>query len=63
VESNLLAGKRVQSLIKTLGIVWSNKAARFGISVMLFYIVLAVVGPVILPYNYRTNPAMALQPP
>jgi len=64
VESSItLSGGNLQSLIKALKVIWSNKAAKFGIGVMVFYIVLALIGPVLLPYNYRTNPAMALKPP
>lgn len=61
VETTVSGG--FQSAIKAVKLVLSNKAAKFGIFVIIFYVIFAIIGPVLLPYNYRTNPAMALKPP
>ena len=64
MEGRLIISKdKLEPLIKALKIILRNRAAKFGIAVIIFYVVLAIVGPIILPYNYRTNPAMALKPP
>ncbi|WP_232203797.1 hypothetical protein [Caldivirga maquilingensis] len=63
MRAEVTTASSLQALIKSVKTVLSNNAARFGVAVMVFYIILAVVGPILLPYNYRTNPAMALKPP
>ncbi|KUO90273.1 MAG: hypothetical protein AT713_05760 [Caldivirga sp. JCHS_4] len=44
---------RVEGILRgigrTLRMIWSSKAARFGLLVLLFYILMAAIGPIILP--------------
>lgn len=41
----------VSGWLRILRLIWSNKAAGFGLSVLIFYILMAIVGPIILPYK------------
>ncbi len=41
----------IRGIVSVLARIWSNKAARFGLSTLIFYILMATVGPLILPYK------------
>ena len=59
---------RVEGILRgigrTLRMIWSNKAARFGLLVLLFYVLMAAIGPIILPLKpVIASSANVFQPP
>lgn len=41
----------IKSVFNILRLIWVNKSARFGLLTLMFYILMATVGPIILPYK------------
>ena len=56
---------RLEGVRNALRLIWRNKAARFGLIVVLAYAVMAAVGPILLPYKPVSipNPSEILLPP
>ncbi|MGC9118704.1 MAG: ABC transporter permease [Thermoproteus sp.] len=56
---------RAESLRRTFAILWRNGPARFGLVVVAAYVIMAAVGPLILPYEPVSfpKPSEILLPP
>ena len=54
----------LRGTLRTLRLIWGNKAARFGLVVLLIYIAMAIIGPILLPYKpIIASSANVFQPP
>mgnify|MGYP001770764566 CR=1 FL=1 len=54
----------LRGTLRTLRLIWGNKAARFGLVILLIYIAMAIIGPILLPYKpIIASSANVFQPP
>jgi len=52
-----------EAFYEPLMIIWMNRKSRIGLLILVFYLLMASIGPYLIPYDPKGNPLEIYQPP
>ncbi|RLF05394.1 MAG: hypothetical protein DRK00_04525, partial [Thermoprotei archaeon] len=52
-----------EAFYEPLMIIWMNRKSRIGLLIIVFYLLMASIGPYLIPYDPKGNPLEIYQPP